>query len=329
MIKSREFAEATKLANGTFQNHLHWNYSQTKFRDILKWQWNRSQTMKTNLPKSKSELEKALPVVKPNFQSVDLPSAKVTWLGHASVLLQVEKFAVLTDPVFSDRAGPFGLVGPKRFRPCPITVDSLPTISAIVISHNHYDHLDQSTISKLASKFPMAKWYVPMGNSHLLSNVDPLNIIELNWWQKAPLQEFEMICVPAMHWSKRGLFDTNKGLWAGWIVKGRGGSFYFAGDTGYCSVFEAIGERFGPLSISAIPIGAYEPRIIMKNQHVNRQDAIQIHKDTKSNHSLGIHWGTFVLTDEFYLEPKDLDTNELKAPFETVNHGESLVIKWA
>ena len=322
----KEFASATKLPNGQYQNHSHWNYSQTSFKQIFNWQLNRSKTQ-IPLPGFKV-LESTLPIIKPNFDKVELPNARLTWLGHASVLLQVGSFSVLTDPVFEQRAGPFGMFGPKRYRDCPTSVEELPKLDAIVISHNHYDHLCTTTIGKLANRFPNLKWFVPVGNGALLTGVAEANITELNWWESTKMGEFEFNCVPAMHWSKRGLFDTNKALWSGWLIKGLGGSFYFTGDTGYCPVFKAIGERFGPISISAIPVGAYEPRDIMMKQHVNRQDAVELHKDVKSLHSLGIHWGTWVLTDEDYLEPRDLSQFTMDKPFETVNHGESLVIKW-
>ena len=322
----REIAEATKLANGKFQNHLHWNYSQPPFNAFLKWQFNRSSNI---LPKNPAELEKTLPICKPNFKASNLPKATLTWFGHASVMLQVGNFTVLTDPVFSTRAGPYSIFGPSRYRPCPIVVDDLVSLDAVVISHNHYDHLDQQTISALALKFPKAKWFVPLNNSYLLRNVAKSNITELNWWQSATHENFEFISVPAMHWSRRGVFDTNNSLWCGWIVKGLGGSFYFVGDTGYCSVFQAIGERYGPISASAIPVGAYEPRELMKNQHINREEAVKIHREVKSQHSLGIHWGTFVLTDEHYLEPRVLELDSTDKPFDTIDHGKSLVINWS
>lgn len=190
------------------------------------------------------------------------------------------------------------------------------------------------TIKRLADAFPEAHWYIPLENSQYLpSNVDRQKIHQLNWWESKEDSNrvgtedgFKFTCVPSQHWSKRGAFDTNKALWGGWIVEGKGGRFYFTGDTGYCPVFKAIGHRFKDISVSAIPVGAYEPRFFMKAQHVNREEAVMIHQEVKSRNSLGIHWGTWKLTDEFYLEPKELPSSAKN--FFTLDHGSSKLVPW-
>lgn len=325
-MKANEYLKAIRL-NGVFSNPLHWNTQLPSTADLFRWKFGGSDN--SNVP-SDLELDKTLPVMSPDFSPPPSGKCKLTWLGHASVLLQVNSLNILTDPIFSERASPLSFAGPKRFRRCPISnVDSLPDINAILISHNHYDHFDIATITQLADKFPNALWYMPSENaSYLPENVNRSKVFELNWWDEMDLgTEMKITCVPSQHWSKRGLFDTNFALWGGFVVSEKGrGSFFFAGDTGYSPVFKAIGERFKGFSISAIPIGAYEPEWFMKGQHVNRKEAVQIHDDVKSEFSVGIHWGTFVLTDEPYLEPKILEKRD--KPFETLDHGASIVVPW-
>ncbi|KDO16236.1 hypothetical protein SPRG_18228, partial [Saprolegnia parasitica CBS 223.65] len=229
--------------------------------------------------------------------------------------------------------------GPKRYRPAPLQVADLPNVDAVVISHNHYDHLDETTISELHARFPNLQWFVPLDNTRFLAplGVPADQITEQNWWDatRVTLQEaeFTFSLVPAQHYSRRYFHDTNRSLWGGWVVQGVGGSFYFSGDTAYCSSFKAIGHRFGEFSASAIPIGAYGPREVLHNQHCDVAQAIQIHKDVSSRSSLGIHWGTWTLTDEHYLEPKH-DLQRLMADeddadtFYTLDHGASRVVPW-
>ncbi|OQR93207.1 N-acyl-phosphatidylethanolamine-hydrolyzing phospholipase D-like [Thraustotheca clavata] len=335
-------------ATGEYLHPRHWKYEMTTLMDVLKWKWN-STAPGAQVPTNEAELDAALPVLTPDF-SMEIPwdHARITWLGHASVLLEVpvdgkgNKMTILTDPVFTARCSPVQWAGPKRYRPAPLQVNTLPNIDVVVISHNHYDHLDNTTIEQLAARFPNVQWFIPLDNSKFLTplGVSNAQIIEQNWWDSTTISyknssSFTFSLVPVQHYSRRYFHDTNQSLWGGWVVQGLGGSFFFSGDTAYCSSFKAINHRFGKQSVSAIPIGAYGPREVLHNQHCDVAQAIQIHKDVNSASSLGIHWGTWVLTEEFYLEPKqDLErlmnneTDCLSDSFYCLDHGASKVVKW-
>lgn len=228
-----------------------------------------------------------------------LPQA--TLIGHSTVLLQYQGVNVLTDPVFSDRASPFSFAGPKRFTPSSVRLDELPDIDVVVISHNHYDHLDTATVSALGNQ-PL--WLVPLGLKDWFAQFDVTNVVELDWWQSYSLKGIEIQALPSQHWSKRSLFDTNKSLWASWAFKWNDFTAWFGGDTGYNEVqFKEIGEALGRVDLAMIPIGAYEPRWFMKYHHVNPDDAVKIFKDINAQSAFGIHWNTFVLTAEGIDEP--------------------------
>lgn len=235
-----------------------------------------------------------------DFNSAALTNSEntVTWLGHATVLVKTDRFALLTDPHFSQRAFPVQWAGPERKVPPSATVASLPPIDVVVISHNHYDHLDKDTIVGLAQSQPNALFLVPLGVEHTLKDWGVNNVQALDWWESKSFDGTEVHFVPAYHWSARTLLDRNNTLWGGWVMKSPSLSFYFSGDTGYSTDFKEIGQRLGPFDISAIAVGAYEPRWFMKAQHVNPDESVLIHQDVKSKRSIGVHWGTFELTDE-------------------------------
>lgn len=293
----------------------------------------------SNVPSSKQELDKELPVLKPYFvQNPELvgktgTGMRVTWLGHASVLVEMDELVFLTDPIFSQRASPVQLMGPKRFRPPPCTVDQLPKIDAVVISHTHYDHLDYNTVKSLNERFGSElRWFVPLGLLDWMQRCGCENVIELDWWEENCVPGHDAVTfvfTPSQHWCKRTVTDDNKVLWGSWSVLGPWNRFFFAGDTGYCVAFEQIGKRFGPFDLAAIPIGAYEPRWFMKHQHVDPEEAVRIHIDVQAKKSVAIHWGTFALANEYYLDPP-VKLNEAleryglkKEDFFVLNHGES------
>ena len=204
----------------------------------------------------------------------------------------------------------------KRYRPPACTVEELPKVDAVVISHTHYDHLDYNSVLALNSKFGTnLKWFVPSGSKDWFEDcgIQSDNIHDMVWWQTVTMSNgTTIVFTPGNHWSKRSLTDTNKALWGSWLVIGKNDSkFWFGGDTAYSDVFKQIGRRLGPFQLSAIPIGAYNPRDIMKYVHVNTDEAVKIHEDIHSEKSLGIHWGTFKLTYEFYLEPRTLIENRV------------------
>ncbi|XP_062338628.1 N-acyl-phosphatidylethanolamine-hydrolyzing phospholipase D isoform X1 [Osmerus eperlanus] len=296
----------------------------------------------SNVPSDKDVLDSELPVVKPYFlQNPEqtggaAPGIRVTWLGHASVLVEMDDLVILTDPIFSQRASPLQFLGPKRFRGPPCTVDQLPRVDAVLISHTHYDHLDLGTVTALNERFGSElRWFVPLGLLDWMQKNGCENVIELDWWKENCVpghDDVTFVFTPAQHWCKRTPTDDNKVLWGSWSVLGPGGRFFFAGDTGYCPGFREIGRRYGPFDLAAIPIGAYLPRNMMRSQHVDPEQAVLIHQDIQAKHSLAIHWGTFALAYEYYLEPpvKLREAMEKKGlnvdTFFTLNHGESRVI---
>ncbi|XP_029901688.1 N-acyl-phosphatidylethanolamine-hydrolyzing phospholipase D isoform X2 [Myripristis murdjan] len=305
----------------------------------------------SNVPTSKEVLDNELPVMVPYFiqnphidgeirstsPSDAAPGLRVTWLGHATVLVEMDGLNILTDPIFSQRASPVQFVGPRRYRGPPCTVEQLPRIDAVVISHSHYDHLDAGSVASLNARFGgELRWFVPLGLMDWLVKVGCENVMELDWWEENCVpghDDITFVCTPAQHWSKRSALDDNKSLWGSWTVLGPDHRFFFAGDTGYCSSFQEIGRRFGPFDLAAIPIGAYHPRDVMQGQHVDPEEAVQIHQDVQAKRSLAIHWGTFALAYEYYLEPpvrlrEALEQKGLKPDsFFTLHHGESCLIR--
>ncbi|XP_054910576.1 N-acyl-phosphatidylethanolamine-hydrolyzing phospholipase D isoform X2 [Poeciliopsis prolifica] len=286
-------------------------------------------------------LDSELPVLEPYF--VQNPDAldshagmRVTWLGHATVLVEMEGVNILTDPIFSQRASFLQFVGPKRYRGPPCTVEQLPRIDAVLISHSHYDHLDAGSVASLNARFGgELRWFVPLGLMDWLAKMGCENVMELDWWEENCIPGHDnvtFVCTPSQHWSKRTAWDDNRSLWGSWSVLGPNHRFFFAGDTGYCPSFQEIGRRFGPFDLAAIPIGAYLPRDVMKGQHVDPEEAVQIHQDLQAKQSVAIHWGTFALAYEHYLEPpvrlrEALEQRGLKPEsFFTLHHGESRLI---
>ena len=229
----------------------------------------------------------------------------VMWLGHSAFLLQINGINILTDPMLGDRASPFSFIGPRRHMPPAISVEDLPEIDLVLISHNHYDHLDYGTIRQLIKKQDEKQphFYVPLGLSQWFKITGAQFVNELDWWKEDDFKGWKITSVPAQHFSGRGLGDRNSTLWCGWVIKKDAFTYYFAGDSGYCPYFKEIGERLGPMNLSAIPIGAYEPRWFMEPVHVSPAEAVQIHQDVRSQFSIGMHWGTFKLTDEDMDEP--------------------------
>jgi len=281
-------------------------------------------------------LDKTLPVVKPDLELLRDPpteGVRVTWFGHATVLVQMDGVSVLTDPVFSERASPVPFAGPKRFRPAPCSVQDLPTVDAVIISHNHFDHLDKATVKQLNKRFGAdLRWLVPQGMASWFWDLHVVNVAERSWWEESRINnnsDVRFVFTPTQHWSKRTLTNDNMSLWGSWCVIGPRHRFFFAGDTAYCPVFKTIGEKFGPFDLAAIPIGAYEPRWFMHYQHVDPEQAVMMHRDVRASKSVAIHWGTFALANEYYLEPPQKLQEALQAQgvpaedFFTLQHGES------
>lgn len=228
---------------------------------------------------------------------------RVTYINHATILIQCHGINLITDPVYAKAAGVFGWVGPWRKLQPGISFDNLPKIDFVFISHNHYDHLDIGTIKKVIKK-DNPKFITPLGNDLLLSKYGA-ECVNFDWWEEVQItDEISMVCTPGQHYSSRGLADRNGSLWGGFVLKTPLGSMFWAGDGGYAPFFKEIGERFGPFRFSCIPIGAYKPNWFMKPIHITPTEAVQVHLDVKSQESLAYHWATFNLSDEGWDEPK-------------------------
>ena len=256
--------------------------------DILKWQlcgsrekWPRCIENKIYPPPPKRVMGKDL---------------SITWIGHSTVLIQTAGLNILTDPFFSDRASPVQFAGPKRILAAGIAIADLPPIDLILLSHNHYDHLDVPALAAL-KKYHDPKLITTLNNGRYVKNY---LCTELDWRQSVEVGEVRITLMPALHWSKRSFNDTNKALWGAFVIETKGGVIYFAADTGYGSgeTFREVKAKFGAPRLSLLPIGAYEPRWFMKPQHMNPEEAVQAHLDLGSKTSFAIHHGTVQLTDE-------------------------------
>ncbi|MEO8432527.1 MAG: MBL fold metallo-hydrolase [Acidobacteriota bacterium] len=228
---------------------------------------------------------------------------RVTFVNHATVLIQMAGRNILTDPVWSDRVSPVSFAGPKRVRPPGIRFDDLPQIDTVLLSHNHYDHLDLATLARLARRDD--PWVVAgLGVRRLLDARGLVRGAELDWWEASDLGAgFSVTAVPVQHFSGRGLSDRNRTLWTGFVLSGPSGSVFFAGDTGYGPHFAEIGRRFPGLRLAILPIGAYRPEWFMGPVHETPRQAIQAFRDLGAGTGLGMHFGTFELTDEGADEP--------------------------
>jgi N-acyl-phosphatidylethanolamine-hydrolysing phospholipase D len=232
-------------------------------------------------------------------------SPTVSWIGHASLYVRLGRAAFLADPVYARRASPVSFAGPPRLVPPGIPLGALPSLDFVLLSHDHYDHTDLATLRRLAALGIPA--VVPAGMGDLVRSAGG-RATELAWWEATSVAGLRIHCVPSQHFSGRGLRDRNKRLWCGWVVEteraeGASSRFYFAGDTGFFPGFAEIGSRLGPPDLAALPIGAYEPRAIMGRIHVNPEEAVQAAVDLGARQVLGMHWGTFDLSDEPLDEP--------------------------
>jgi N-acyl-phosphatidylethanolamine-hydrolysing phospholipase D len=226
----------------------------------------------------------------------------VTWVGHATLLLQLDGVNVLTDPQWSDRASPFSFAGPRRVTPPGLAFEDLPPIHLVLISHDHYDHLDAATVRRLAATH-RPRFVVPLGLKAWFAGLGITDVEEMDWWQTRVERGLTLTCLPAQHFSGRTLWDRNRRLWSGWAVAGRARRFFFAGDTAYYDVFKEIGARLGPFDLVAVPIGAYRPAAIMRPGHTTPEEALQVFEDVRGRALVPIHWGTFDIAEEPPDEP--------------------------
>jgi N-acyl-phosphatidylethanolamine-hydrolysing phospholipase D len=311
--------------NGFKNNYLPQERMSKSLGKVFKWRFTRDSQKAVTL----DTLSPNLPFLQSNRTRETL-----TWVGHSTFLWQYNGVNVLTDPHLTKRASPVAFAGPKRLVPPAISIADFPAVDVVVISHNHYDHLDKKSVLGLVKnqKATPPLFLVPLGMKAWFKKIGiHKNVVELDWWESHQVGAWKYHAVPVQHWSRRGLGDTNEVLWAGWVIEADGKRLFFAGDTGYSKDFKDIGKRFGPMDLSLIPIGAYAPRWFMKDMHCNPEEAVQIHLDVESRFSVGMHWATFLnLTDEPLLEPQVRLRKALAAQnipdgrFITLKHGETL-----
>ncbi|ETN44168.1 uncharacterized protein HMPREF1541_10718 [Cyphellophora europaea CBS 101466] len=346
-------AKAWHLKKGGFTNP--WpSFDPMSTLELVVTFWGRRLVGKGNTPDTTPP---TVPVHKPRFlpsrQSSD--KLRATWLGHACYYVEFPSgLRVLFDPVFEHRCSPLTFFGPQRYTEAPCDISDIPIVDAVVISHNHYDHLSYPSITKISNLHPNAHFFVPLGNKEWFNKCGITKCTELDWWEEVDLTltpasdnrgkettvssteepkspstnviTARIGSTPCQHMTARGPFDRNATLWSSWTISSGGKSLYFAGDTGYrtvpkasrhdeddwsekwshlptCPAFKEIGKLRGPFDLGLIPVGAYDPRFIMSPMHASPRDAVEIFRDTKCRQALGMHWGTWVLTEEEVLEP--------------------------
>ena len=320
---AKEIFSKAIFKDGIFYNN-YIDHKMATFKEFWKWRKESTKPKPLSFPLANND---------PKFLQENRKQKTLTWIGHASFLIQLDGINILTDPHLTERASPIVFAGPSRTTPPGLAIEDLPEIDVIVISHNHYDHLDYQTILKITRKQinrqPLV--LVPLKLKKLLKSFGARNVRELDWWDTTTFKNLNIHSVPVQHWSNRS-FNTNKTLWCGWVFENEDFKSIFVGDTGYSKDFSTIQQKFGPMDLSMIPIGAYAPRWFMKDHHCNVEESIQIHKDLKSKKSIAMHWGTFQLTDEPMDEPVKLlkkltiENNFLPDEFIAMTHGESKII---
>lgn len=297
---------------------------------FFRWQWQR---LRYGIPPSPPR--GVFPLATPRIAQprAELTECRATWLGHASFLLQIGGLNLLLDPVLSRRASPFANFGPARFVDAPLTVEELPPIDAVLLSHDHYDHLDERTVIALTERFgDRVKWLTPLAYREWFEKRGVQALVELDWWQAAQLGTIEITALPAQHWTRRG-WSAFARLWCSFMIRRPHFAVYFCGDSGYCPAFREIGERFNGCDVALLPIGAYEPRWFMRAAHMNPEEAVQTFIDLHAQLFVPMHWGTFRLTDEDMLEPpKRLRAawhaaNLPEAQLKMLQHGETLLLE--
>jgi L-ascorbate metabolism protein UlaG (beta-lactamase superfamily) len=257
--------------------------------DVLRWK------LKSRPERSPRSIADVAPSAPP--RGVEGNGLRVTLVNHSTVLLQWRGANILTDPIWSERASPFSWIGPRRRREPGVRWDDLPRVDAVLISHNHYDHLDVRTLRRLAARGDSI-FVVPVGVSRVLLPEGIAPVHELDWGESLSLQGSAIHSVPAAHFSARGLFDRNRSLWCGYMIAGQERLIYFAGDTGFGPHFAEIREKFGSPDLALLPIGAYEPRWFMSPVHMGPDEAVKAHEILAARTSIAIHHGTFQLADE-------------------------------
>ena len=279
----------------TFENtHIQYESSWTNIWDIMKAYWNDGRKQAT--PKQQ------VPVMPLSADNLEADQTDAVFrLGHSTILLRLDGDFILLDPVFSERAFPVQWMGPKRFHQTPLSISELPAIKAVVISHDHYDHLDKNAIKELDAK--VGTFITPLKvGKHLKDwGIAEQKIVELDWWQHTQLDQIKITATPSQHFSGRGLFDRDETLWASWVIQGWDSNIFFSGDTGYFPGFKEIGEKFGPFDITLMEAGAYNE--LWSDIHMMPEQTVQAHIDLKGKVMVPIHNGTFDLALHEWFEP--------------------------
>ncbi|MEQ1855892.1 MAG: MBL fold metallo-hydrolase [Longimicrobiales bacterium] len=322
------------LPDGRFRNPwpeaAHDDAIRRRFREVA-WEWFRKPMPPDPGPES-------LPTVPSTIAHprAEAGQVRVTWVGHATHLIQLPGLNLLTDPMWSARPSPVESMGRSRFVPASPGIEALPPIDAVLVSHDHYDHLDRPTVARLTKRFGRAlRWYTPLGYREWFASVGVSQVTELDWWDAHEVAPgYRLVAAPARHWTRRTPWGTNTRLWCSWAVLADDASaprVYWGGDSGYAPHFREIGTRLGPFSVSILPIGAYDPRWFMSASHMDPEEAVAAYEDLgRAGAFLPSHWGTFRLTFEDPLEPprrlrtawsaRGLDERLLHVP----RHGETV-----
>lgn len=278
-----------------------WPHREHGLLEILKWKLGVGPQERPVLPGAPDTPAGWQPVTRGQIAMPPAHGWRVLWLGHASFLLQGGGVSLLVDPLFSSHCGPLPLPGLRRLVPPPCGLDDLPAIDAVLLTHSHYDHLDLPTLRRLGRDVPLV---VAEGHAAWLRRKGFANATELPWWASVDLAPgIRVTATPAQHFTARTLHDRNRGHWCGWLIEGAGTKLWHAGDSGYCAAFREVGERCGPIDFAMIPIGAYQPRSIMRAMHMNPEEAVAAFQESRCRRAVAMHWGTLRLTDEPLGEP--------------------------
>lgn len=292
-MKGYEGSKQWNKDKGRFRNPPEWP-SPPSFRDVMRWQFGRPRPEKGFVPKAVANDGLLL---RENTRELS-----ITWIGHATLLLQLDGMSVITDPIFAAR-----LFTIKRLAPPGVALADLPRIDVVLISHNHLDHLDEPSVRALG---PEVQYVTPLGLGAWFRERGLTQVTELDWWQDVELSarggRVRITLVPAQHWSRRGMLDANLSLWGGFVIESATARCYFSGDTGYPAAFAEIGRRFPGIDYALLPIGAYAPRWFMRAQHIDPNEAVTAFGELQARKLVPMHWGTFRLSDEPLAEPPQL-----------------------
>ncbi len=332
-------APSHHLPDGRYRNPWPGLSSPPGARSVLRWVLRRLVSRRTPDPGAHE-----LPTAKPALARPRAPTGelRITWVGHSTFVVQLPGLTLLTDPVWGRRASPFPRVGPVRLVSAVPSLDELPPVDGVLLSHDHFDHLDRPTVDALRERYGSGLvWFTPLGFRSWLQRRGVSAVVERDWWQEAHLPGggYRAVCLPARHWTRRSPAGTNRRLWSSWAVvpgtdDGSGFRVYFGGDSGYGPAFGEIGASLGPFDASLLPIGAYEPRWFMEPAHMNPEEAVRAFRDVGGRGAfVAAHWGTFRLADEPPLEPPArvreawTEAGLPERDLHVLRHGETLVIR--